>query len=77
MAARQQVPVPAQHRLRPYQQPEPANYLPWELVQQGGQERPVARVEPRPSLAQLSLQDCNLVAQRQDLHVLVPVAHRK
>ena len=47
VAARQQVPVPAQYRLRTYQQPEPAKHVPWEPVQQGGQERLVARAEPR------------------------------
>ena len=77
VAARQQVPVPAQHRLRPDQQPEPAKHVPREPVQQGGQERPVARAEPRPGLTQLSLQDRDLVTQRQDLHLLVPVAHWK
>jgi hypothetical protein len=45
-------------------------------VQQGGQERSVAGGEP-PGLAWLSLQDRDLVAQRQDLYVLVPLAHRK
>jgi hypothetical protein len=48
-----------------------------EPVQQGGQERPVGGGEPRPGLTQLPFQDRDLVAQRQDLHVLVPVAHRK
>ena len=62
VAARQQVPVPAQHRLWPDQQPEPAEHVPWEPVQQGGQERPVGRGEPRPGLAQLPLQDRDLVA---------------
>jgi hypothetical protein len=46
-------------------------------VQQGGKERPVARAELRPGLAQLSYQDRYLVTQRQDLHLLVPVAHLK
>ena len=77
VAARQQVPVPAQHCLRPDQQPEPAQHVPREAVQQGGQERPVAGQEPRPGLAKLPLQDRDLVAQRQDLDVLVPVARRK
>jgi len=77
MAARQQVPVPAQDRLGPDQQPEPAEHVAWEPVQQSGQEHPVARAEPRPGLAQLPLQHRDLVAERQDLHVLVPVAHRK
>jgi hypothetical protein len=77
VAARQQVPVPAQHRVRPAQQPEPAEHVAWESVQQGGQERPVGGGEPRPVRAQLSLQDRDLVTQHQDLDVLVPVTHRK
>jgi hypothetical protein len=77
VAARQQVPVPAQHRLGPDQQPQPAEHVAREPVQQGGQERPVAGQEPRPGVTQLPLQDHDLVAQRQDLDVLVPVAHRK
>jgi hypothetical protein len=69
--------VPAQHRIGPHQQPEPAKNVAWEPVQQGGQERRVGQGEPRPGLTQLPLQHCYLVAQRQDLHLLVPVAHRK
>ena len=56
---------------------EPAQHIPWEPVQQGGQERPVGQGEPRPGLTQLPLQDDDLVAQRQDLHLLGLVAHRK
>ena len=56
VATRQQVPVPAQHRLGPHQQPEPAKHIPWEPVQQGGQKRPVAGEELRPGLTQLPLQ---------------------
>jgi transcriptional regulator with XRE-family HTH domain len=48
VAACQQVPVPAQHCLGPGQQPEPAEHVPREAVQQGGQERPVAGQEARP-----------------------------
>jgi hypothetical protein len=47
--------------------------IPW----QGSQERPVARSEPRPGLAQLPLQDRDLVTQRHDLHVFVPVTHQE
>ena len=43
VGARQQVLVPARHRLGPRQQPEPAEHIPREPVQHGGQERPVAR----------------------------------
>ena len=64
VAARQQVPVPAQYRLGPYQQPEPAEHVPGEPVQQCGQERPVDRAEPRPGLTQLPLQHRDLVPQR-------------
>lgn len=47
----EQVPVPAQDRILPDQQPEPAEDVRRESVQQSGQERPVARAEPRPGLA--------------------------
>jgi len=61
VSAREKVSMPAQRRLWPHQQPEPAKHVLWEPVQQGGQERPVAGEEPRPGLAQLSLQDRDLV----------------
>jgi hypothetical protein len=77
VAAAQQVPVPTQHRVRPDQQSEPAEQVAREAVQQGGKERPIARGEPRRRRAQLPLQDRDLMAQSQDLHVLVPVAHRQ
>jgi hypothetical protein len=44
-------------------------------VQQGGEERPVRRGET--GLADLTLQDGKLVTQRQDLDVLVRIAHRQ
>jgi hypothetical protein len=70
--------VPAQHGLwPPHQQSDPPEHVPWEPVQQGSQERPVARGEPRPGRTQLPLQVRDLVTQRQDLHILVPVTHRK
>jgi len=77
VTAGQQVPVPAQHCVWPYQQPEPAEHMPWEPVQECGQERPVGRGELRPGTAQLPFQHGDLVAQRQDLGVFVPVAHRE
>ena len=58
-------------------QPDPAEQVAGEAVQQGGQERPVGRGEPRPGGAELPLQDRDLVPQDQDLHVLVPIAHRE
>jgi hypothetical protein len=44
-------------------------------VQQRGQQRPVSGLEAHLPLAQLALQDHDLVTQRQDLDVLVVVAH--
>jgi hypothetical protein len=35
------------------------------------------RREPRPGHPQLAFQDRDLVPQRQDLQVLVPIAHRQ
>jgi len=71
--ARQQVPVPAQHRVRPDQQPEPAEDIRREPVQQ----RPVAGQQARPGLTKLPLQDHDLVAKHQDPGILIPVARRK
>lgn len=42
---------------------------------EGGQERPVGGGEPRPVTAQLPLQHGDLMAKRQDLGVLILVAH--
>ena len=77
MPAGDQVAVPAQHGLRPDQQPEPAQHVAGERVQQRGQQRPVSRSEPDLLAAQLPLQDRDLMAESEDLGVLVPVAHRQ
>jgi hypothetical protein len=77
VAAGQEVPVPAQYRVRAHQEPELAECVAWEAVQECGQECPVGGGEPRPGIAQLSFQHGDLVAQHQDLGVLVPVAHRE
>jgi hypothetical protein len=52
-------------------------HVPREPVQQRRQQRPVTRGEPRPVRTELPLQDKELVAQREDLRVFVPVAHRQ
>jgi hypothetical protein len=69
--------VLAQRGVRSGQQPEPADKVSRESVQQGSQERPVAQGEPWPGRAQMPLQDRDLMAQDQDLRVLVPVAHQQ
>jgi hypothetical protein len=46
-----------------------------ESVQQGGEEGPVGGGELDFLAVQLSFEDHDLVAQGEDLRVLVPVAH--
>jgi hypothetical protein len=46
-------------------------------VQQRRQERAIARVEPHPAVAELALQHRDLMAQGEELRVLVPIAHRE
>jgi hypothetical protein len=48
-----------------------------ESVQQGREEGPVGGGEPWAGVSELAFQDHDLVAQRQDFHVLVPVVHRQ
>jgi hypothetical protein len=46
-------------------------------VEQGGQQRPVGGMESDPLVAELALQHGELVAQHEDLGVLVVVAARE
>ncbi|MET7766774.1 hypothetical protein ABZS71_34135 [Streptomyces sp. NPDC005393] len=46
-------------------------------MQQRSQERPIARREPDLVLAKLAFQHGDLVAQGEDLRVLVPIGHRQ
>jgi hypothetical protein len=46
------------------------------VVEQGSKPRPVGRTEPKPMAVELTLQDRELVAQGEDLGVLVAVADR-
>ena len=72
-----QVAVPAQHGLGADQQPEAAQHVAGEPVQQRGEQRPVGRGEPDLLAVQVPFEDRDLVAQREDLGVLVAVAHRQ
>jgi hypothetical protein len=72
-----QVAVPAQHRIRAYQQPHPAQRLRSQPVQQRRQQDPIRRGEPDLPSAQLTFEYTNLVTQHQDFKVLVPIAHGK
>jgi len=74
MASPRQVAGPPKDRVRSYQQQEVAQLLPWEVVEQTGEDRPVGVGERR--LVDLALKDQQLVSQGQDFDVLVPVTHR-
>ncbi|WP_165824567.1 hypothetical protein [Micromonospora globispora] len=70
--ASEQVAVPAQDGVGGDDQVELAQPGAGQLVQEGGEVRPVGRGEA--GLVDLALQDGELVAQRQDLDVFVRVA---
>ena len=48
-----------------------------EWLEQGGEQSAVRAGERWPVIAELALQDGELVSQGEDLGVLVPVAHRQ
>jgi hypothetical protein len=75
MAPFEQVAVPAQDRVRAYEQHELAQLVHRKVVEQAGEQRAVGVGEH--GLADLALQDPQLVPQRQDLDVLFPIAHRQ
>jgi hypothetical protein len=56
--------VPAQYRVWLDQQPELAEHVAWEPVQQGGQEHPVVWPEPRPKLPTADEQVLRELAER-------------
>jgi hypothetical protein len=58
---RDQAIVPAQHRLRPYQQPQPMQHLWPQTVQQRRQDRSVGCGEPHLLPAQLAFQHGDLM----------------
>jgi hypothetical protein len=74
VAVGEQVPVPAQARVRPYQQPQAVQAGSGEWVQQRGEPRPVGGVEPDSLPIELALQHRELVAEGENLCVLVSVA---
>jgi hypothetical protein len=69
--------VPAQHRIRAHDQPQPSQHVRRQPVQERREEGPVTRGEPHLLFAQLAFQHRDLMAQGEDLHILVPVIHRE
>jgi hypothetical protein len=56
------VAVPAQYRVRADQQPQPAQRRPRQRHQQRGQQSSILGPQMRPLIAELSLQDRELVS---------------
>ncbi|WP_329182688.1 hypothetical protein [Streptomyces sp. NBC_01477] len=75
MAPFEQVAVPAKDRVGACQQQEAPELVHREVMEQAGEGRPVGAGEG--GLADLALQDEELVPQGKDLDVLVAVAHRQ
>ena len=73
VAASDQVAVPLEDRVGPDQQPQAPQGRPRQRVQQRGQPRPIGWCETDLLPGELALQHRELVAQRQDLDVLVTV----
>ncbi len=61
VAAREQAPMPAQHRFRTYRQLKLTERSQREPVQQRREERPIGEEEPQWSFAQLAFQHGDLV----------------
>jgi hypothetical protein len=76
MASTEQAAVPTQHRVWPDEQAQSAQGLAAQRRQQRGEERPVHSSEPHPPVAELAFQDGDLVAQGENLGVLVVLVHR-
>jgi hypothetical protein len=77
MAAPNEVTVPSEDRVGSHQQSKAMQRRPRKPLQQRGQQRPIGRFEADPLPAQLAPQNRELVTQRQDLHILVPIASRQ
>ncbi|WP_369395490.1 hypothetical protein AB5J72_37685 [Streptomyces sp. CG1] len=75
MASLEKVTVPSQDGVWTYQQQEVPQLVHREVVEQAGEDGAVGGGER--GFADLTLQDQQLVAQRQDLDVLVVLAHRQ
>jgi hypothetical protein len=74
VAASHQVTVPSEDRVGPDQQPQTVQAGSGQLVQKRGQPCPVGWVKPDPLSVELTLQHGELVAEGENLGVLVPVA---
>ena len=74
VATGEEIAVPAQDGVRADQQADSLQRGAGQRLEQSGQQRPIGRLEPDPLVAELALQLAELVAQHEDLGVLVMVA---
>jgi hypothetical protein len=75
MPSLEKIAVPVQDRVRTYQQQEIPQFLPRQMVEQACEDHAVGVGER--GLADLALQHQQLMPQRQDLEVFVPITHRQ
>ncbi|MEU6572611.1 hypothetical protein [Streptomyces sp. NPDC046805] len=75
VASLERVAVPAQDRVRAHQQQEVSQLAAGEVVEQAGEDGAVGIGEG--GLADLALEDQQLVSKHQDLDVFVPLTHRQ
>ncbi|MFG1710445.1 hypothetical protein ACFLIM_45490 [Nonomuraea sp. M3C6] len=74
MTSLEQIAVPAQDRIWSNEKPQPAQDLAGQRCQEGGEKGPVFRRESDSGVvAELPFEDGDLVAQGEDLGVLVPI----
>ncbi|MFI6603628.1 hypothetical protein ACIBHX_45985 [Nonomuraea sp. NPDC050536] len=72
-----QIAVPAQDGIRPDEKPQPAQDLVRQRGQQRGEKGPVLGPESHPDAgAELPFKNGDLVAQGENLNILVPIPHR-
>ena len=69
--------VPPQHPARTDQQPEPTDSRARQPHEQCREERPILRPQSWPPVTELSLQDGELMAQNEDLNVVLAVRHQQ
>ncbi len=78
MTSSHQIAVPPQDGIRADEKPQPAQDLAGQQCQESGEKGPVLRSEPHPGIgSELPFKNGNLVTQDENLHILVPIAHRQ
>lgn len=77
MSSGDQIAVPAEHRVRSHQQPQPVQDIAREPMDERRDEGPVTGVEPYLLMSQSAFQHGDLMAEHQDLDLFVLISHRQ